>query len=795
MKNNNLKLDLLSAINPEILDRVDAMRERYMFGGKKKRNNAWIPWVAMAACLCIVVGALFAFLPSLLSTGKQVPIYQGMTASGTNPMADNTAMAMTPSTTPLSTWSTPRMDLLTDTKPTPPKPTPPHEKHTEALTDSITDGITGGVTEAITETPTPDFNATSGVYYTKGNQDFYITVHISNPDNFEILSFTLNGVKYSSYMFEQGSNMENLVLKCNVGDAEGIVEYTIDAIKYVDGEQIKDVRMEGDRTIEIRVYPENQPTVAVSDITVDPTTIALTPTITDELGLIADSEGELLVKIYQADTLVTEVAFSSGEAVTITGLAPDTTYQYAIVAIYDAIDGQGKVAHTLKTEAFTTSPVVSFENVAIDGLTATFTLSGAEAVTALGLYEGETLYRELSTDTRVVEHLPIDKEVALVATYGVGENTYTTTYTLPVIKESEGLVIADGVIVGIGSCTDTTLYLNHPIGENAFMAGSMADPSYLIRTVYMGEGVTSIGKSAFAGCGNLKKAVMPVQLSETGRYIFNNCTNLVEVDLPDNLTAIAEGSFGYCSSLASIDLPLKVEKIENWAFIYSNLSSIAIPNSVISIGDGAFSQCSSLTDITIPDSVTSIGEGAFDDCSGLTSITIPNSVTSIGASAFRGCSSLTSITIPNSVTSIGYYAFFGCSSLTSITIPNSVTSIEEAAFAECSSLTDITIPDSVTSIGYHAFWKCTSLTDITIPDSVTSIGNGAFSQCSSLTDITIPDSVTSIGDRAFTECSNLQNIYFTGTKEQWKAIKGINSSFTISVNATIHYNYNPESES
>ena len=259
MKNNNLKLDLLSAINPEILDRVDAMRERYMFGGKKKRNNAWIPWVAMAACLCIVVGALFAFLPSLLSTGKQVPIYQGMTASGTNPMADNTAMAMTPSTTPLSTWSTPRMDLLTDTKPTPPKPAPPHEKHTEALTD--------GMTEAETQHPAPDVEASDKIaYYTKPNKDFYITVHVSNPDNFEILSFTLNGKVYSSYMFEQGSDMENLILKCNVGDAEGMVEYTIDAIKYVDGEQIKDVRMEGDRTITIGVSTENQSTKTADSI-------------------------------------------------------------------------------------------------------------------------------------------------------------------------------------------------------------------------------------------------------------------------------------------------------------------------------------------------------------------------------------------------------------------------------------------------------------------------------------------------------------------------------------------------
>ena len=97
---------------------------------------------------------------------------------------------------------------------------------------------------------------------------------------------------------------------------------------------------------------------------------------------------------------------------------------------------------------------------------------------------------------------------------------------------------------------------------------------------------------------------------------------------------------------------------------------------------------------------------------GLKAIVIPNSVTSIGTGAFSGCSSLTSVTIPNSVTSIGKYAFQDCSSLTSVTIPNSVTSIGDYAFEYCSSLTSITIPNSVTSIGYEAFRDCSSLDTI-----------------------------------------------------------------------------------
>ena len=74
----------------------------------------------------------------------------------------------------------------------------------------------------------------------------------------------------------------------------------------------------------------------------------------------------------------------------------------------------------------------------------------------------------------------------------------------------------------------------------------------------------------------------------------------------------------------------------------------------------------------------------------MTELTLPNSLESIGDGAFRGCSGLTELTLPNSVTSIGDYAFYGCSGLTELTLPNGVTSIEESAFQGCSGLAKIT---------------------------------------------------------------------------------------------------------
>ena len=198
--------------------------------------------------------------------------------------------------------------------------------------------------------------------------------------------------------------------------------------------------------------------------------------------------------------------------------------------------------------------------------------------------------------------------------------------------------------------------------------------------------------------------------------------------------------------------------------------------------DMAFSGCTSLTSITIPNSVISIGM-AFYGCTNLTSITIPNSVIFIEG-AFYGCTSLTNITIPDNVIYIGPFAFYGCTSLTNITIPNSVTEISENAFQDCSSLTSITIPDSVTDICMGAFSGCSSLTNITIPDSVTAIGEYAFSDCSSLTSLTIPGSVTKIGSEVFSKCSKLTKIYCKATtppKFTYPPTLGVNYSCTIYV--------------
>ena len=163
--------------------------------------------------------------------------------------------------------------------------------------------------------------------------------------------------------------------------------------------------------------------------------------------------------------------------------------------------------------------------------------------------------------------------------------------------------------------------------------------------------------------------------------------------------------------------------------------------------------------------VTKIGEGAFEDCTSLTNITIPDSVTFIAQKTFSGCNNLTSITIPNSINRICHSTFWNCSNLTSVTIPDGVTNIGTDAFRGCTSLTSITIPDSFTTIYDRAFRDCTGLTSITIPDSVKFINGNAFYGCSSLTSVTFLGDAPNIRDNAFQDSS--PTIYRKADAKGW----------------------------
>lgn len=156
--------------------------------------------------------------------------------------------------------------------------------------------------------------------------------------------------------------------------------------------------------------------------------------------------------------------------------------------------------------------------------------------------------------------------------------------------------------------------------------------------------------------------------------------------------------------------------------------------------------------------VTEIGYEAFEDSDIITSVKIPDTVVTIKKYCFKNCTSLTSVIIPSSVKHIEYSAFEGCSSLKNITIPSSIEKIEKSTFEDCESLTNIDLPDSIVSIDDEAFYNCTSLVEIVMPKNLKTIGDGAFMFCSKLKDVTLNDSLTNVGKYSFTNCYKLKSI-------------------------------------
>ena len=425
-----------------------------------------------------------------------------------------------------------------------------------------------------------------------------------------------------------------------------------------------------------------------------------------------------------------------------------------------------------------------------------------------------------------------------------------------------------------GSTTEATTLNNNTNAFGANIVSNTYDTAKECWVVKFDNDVITIGDEAFYYRRSLTSVAIPDSVTTIGEWAFSGCSSLTSVTIPDGVTTIGGYAFSGCSSLTSVTIPDGVTTIEHSAFLScSSLTSVTIPDSVTTIENRAFSSCSSLREFNgkfaSEDGRCLIMDGTLISFApaGLTEYAIPNSVTTIGLGAFYNCSSLTSVTIPDSITTIEGFAFWSCSSLTSVTIPDSVTTIESDAFWNCSSLTSVyckaitppagtvyywgafdrnaserkiyvpaesveayksatgwsdyadsivgydfekgeVVPEvlkpanneiwytngsttepttpyrtnmfganivsntydaekecwvikcdgEVTTIGDLAFYGCGSLTSVTIPDSVTSIGSMVFYECGRLTSITIGDSVTSIYHESFSGCSSLTSV-------------------------------------
>ena len=247
-------------------------------------------------------------------------------------------------------------------------------------------------------------------------------------------------------------------------------------------------------------------------------------------------------------------------------------------------------------------------------------------------------------------------------------------------------------------------------------------------------------------------------------------------------------------------IPEGVTQIKRWdPNWHAPVTSLTLPDSLVSIGDSAFRDCDQLTsvyfgsglqsigssafrrtgivDLELPDSLTELGTYAFDSCPELRSVNTGNGLTEIIRNAFSNCPKLENLTIGSGIKIIYYFAFENCPSLTGVVIPPSVNNAYDNAFDK-GAVTDlypdftiqnyvltkytgtedtVAIPNVVQTIGDRAF-AGSKVTSVTIPNSVTKIDSGAFKNCRELTEVTFGSSVEEIGEEAFSGCRKLARV-------------------------------------
>ena len=346
------------------------------------------------------------------------------------------------------------------------------------------------------------------------------------------------------------------------------------------------------------------------------------------------------------------------------------------------------------------------------------------------------------------------------------------------------------------------------IGDAAFLCCSR-----LSDVTIPGDNVT-VGEQAFFSCDSLTSVTIPGDNVTVGERAFSSCSSLTDVRFSGAAVKIGNGAFGSCEKLTRLELQKGAASIGESAFSYcKNLTGVTIQGDVGTIGDSAFSYCRTLTGVAIQGDVGTIGAFAFSYCEALTSVTFSGGIAAIGKMAFDMCQKLVKVTIGGDVGSIGESAFSRCGELAAVEISGKVDSIGKSAFAHLNNLTDFHVGGTLGSIGYDAFAQCGGLTAfpavdggmtgpigesaftycgglhrILLPEGVTSIGKDAFSM-GDLTAIWIPASVTEIDRLAFSPAppQELYDLYYEGTEEQWKAVKGYQNVVYNGL-PVIHYN-------
>ncbi|MCM1292073.1 MAG: leucine-rich repeat protein [Bacteroides sp.] len=316
-------------------------------------------------------------------------------------------------------------------------------------------------------------------------------------------------------------------------------------------------------------------------------------------------------------------------------------------------------------------------------------------------------------------------------TYSLNPTDKTATVVTATVPTTGTVAIEVPATV---TADDGDVYAVTAIGDSAFYQMKT------ITAITLPEGIETIGVEAFSELTKLSIINIPSTVTKIDDYAFYDCSSIVNLQLPDNLKYLGEGAFYYCSKLDSMPIPESVEHLGMGVFYWcSMLRKSSIPKHIKDIPSHLFRYCNILEPPELPEGLRTIGQYAF--CAvDFVDLDIPETVTSIGAGAFGWCDKLVKVHLPEGLEVIDSYAFTICGNLEEINIPSTVTAIGIQTFAGDPKLKTIVLPSGIKELYKQCFAGCTSLTNITLPSSLTKVYTSAFQDCTGLKSVKICDS-------------------------------------------------------
>lgn len=819
-KNDSFKLDVISGIDEEIIDRATERREKLLRHPMISFRKKLIALGSLAAMMIALFSGILIFG---LGEGRQIPVYTGMTVSHTNPMlgrgTDNVQGAMSQGTALIGDNNGHRYDGDYDSDDKYIDKDKPFGEENDSIED-----VVGSTVTAIPE---------EDIYYAKPGEDVFITIHIDNPDGFEILSFTLNGNKYSSYMFEYGSDLENLILKVNVGDSVGIVEYTIDQIKYVDGTEIKDVKMDGDETVRIGVYTENQPVATVTELMTAMNSISFKVNVNDPVNLIGLSNGKIQALLYDGDKDIRIVEVTgNGQTVTFDGLKRNTLYQYAIVLTYDRLDGEGVTTIFPVTDALYTQAPVLFDNIEVGYNGVSFTYKWyseltEKVLTSVAVYDGSNnKVKDVPTDSLIIDGLLPNTGYTVVAEYKMGENTEAieieiTTIELQVpdfdikdiakSKDSIRFTVSETDNDNIGAVTKIELLLDGTLIKEAESFDTVEFKELLIGKVYTvrityvydlydGAGEQTVVKSAQITTDQYEKPLIDLwETTVTQTEISFYCElrdadgigRITKIELIHNgvsveaeSTDIRSFSGLHSNNLYTVKVTYAYDLMDGRGEItkteFINVITEARTAPLIKLTNGKNTGTSFSFDITVTDTDSSVTVTSIKLLDGITEIAsseIKDKVVFAIPSARKEYVAKVTYTYdlndgegiytedvilgswtPSEGLEIENGVLVGIGTCT-----DKILFIDKPVFCNIfegnTNIEEVYFLKGATMIG--CFKNCVNLKYVHMEEGVENIDGSAFENCVSLEEIRIPSTVKRIGCAAFQNCQKLKRVLFS----------------------------------